>query len=102
MDPIQEYALRNAMDSAMARGKARPGVTEVGKNFAELFENLVGGANEMNTKAKASVEGLLTGEVDNIHEVMVAVNKADLSFRFLVEIRNKLQEAYKDLMSQSR
>lgn len=102
MDPIQEYALRNAMESAMAPGKSKPGVTEAGNNFSELFENMVGGANEAHINAKETVKGLLSGEVNDIHEVMVAVNKADLSFRFLVEVRNKLQEAYKDLMSQSR
>lgn len=102
MDPIQEYALRNAMESALAPAKARPGVTEAGKGFAELFEKMVGGANKMQLEAKNSVQDLLQGGETDLHEVMVAVNKADLSFRFLVEIRNKLQDAYKDLMTQSR
>ncbi|MHC4942919.1 MAG: flagellar hook-basal body complex protein FliE [Planctomycetota bacterium] len=102
MDPIQEYALRNAMETALGPGKSKPGVQEAAKGFKELFEHMVGGTNEAHLEAKEKVNGLLAGEVNDIHEVMVAVNKADLSFRFLVEVRNKLQEAYKDLMSQTR
>ncbi len=102
MDPIQEYALRKAADSAFNSGNSKAGIDEVGKGFAEMFENLVGGTNEMQTEAGKAVDGLLSGEVKDIHEVMVAVNKAELSFKFLVEVRNKLIDAYKDLMSQAK
>jgi len=102
MDPIQQYALKNAMRSALEQDRNRPGIQEAGKGFAELFESMLGGANAMQQEARQSVDGLFTGEVTDVHEVMVAVNKADLSFRFLVEVRNKLQDAYRDLMTQTR
>ena len=102
MDPIQEHALRGAMESAMGRNTSKPGIKEVGNSFSELFENVLVGANKMQVQAKAKVDGLLTGEVNDIHEVMVAFNQADLSFRFMVEMRNKLQDAYQELMTQSR
>jgi flagellar hook-basal body complex protein FliE len=102
MDPIQQAALRDAAEAALAGGNERPGVAEAGKGFGRLFESLMGGTAEMQQEARQAVDGMLTGEVTDIHQVMVAVNKAELSFRFLVEIRNKLTEAYKELMMNAR
>jgi flagellar hook-basal body complex protein FliE len=102
MDPIQEYALRQAVNGALSPNKDKPGIEEVGKEFGKIFENLLGGVNEMQHEAKQAADGLLTGEVTDVHQVMVAVNKADLSFKFLVEVRNKLVEAYQELMNKSR
>jgi flagellar hook-basal body complex protein FliE len=102
MDPIQEYALRNAMETALGPGKSKPGVEQATKGFKELFEHMVGSTKEASLEAKEKVNGLLAGDTSDIHEVMVAVNKANLSFRFLVEVRNKLQDAYKDLMTHTK
>ena len=99
MDPIQQAALKNVAEAAFSGGRERAGVEEVGKGFSQLFDNLLGGANETQQEARQAVDGLLTGEVTDIHQVMVAVNKAELSFRFLVEMRNKLTDAYRELMN---
>lgn len=48
-------------------------------------------AEEMDTK-------LMLGETDNIHDVMIASQKAELSLSFAVEVRNKILEAYKEIM----
>lgn len=102
MDPIQQAALRDAAEAALSGRSERPGVAEAGKEFGRLFESLMGGTAEIQQEARQAVDGMLTGEVTDIHQVMVAVNKAELSFRFLVEIRNKLTEAYKELMMNAR
>lgn len=38
------------------------------------------------------------GEVDDVHQVMLAMDRADLSFRMTLEVRNKLLEAYQEVM----
>jgi flagellar hook-basal body complex protein FliE len=43
------------------------------------------------------VVGLTTGEVEDVHQVMIAMNEADLAFRMMLEVRNKLVEAYKEV-----
>lgn len=98
MDPIQSQVLKGALEAAVNRQQPKSGMKEVGKGFGEIFESVVGGTHKLQMEAKQSVNGLLQGETGDVHEVMVAVNKASLSFRFLVEVRNKLMEAYKELM----
>ena len=99
MDPIQSHALKGAAEALVDPNRHKPGVEEVGKGFAQLLESMVGGANRMQKEAGAAVDGLLKGDITDVHQVMVAVNKAELSFKFLVEVRNKLTEAYRELMT---
>ncbi len=43
-------------------------------------------------------EALILGETDNLHDVMIASQKAELSLSFAVQVRNKVLEAYKEIM----
>jgi flagellar hook-basal body complex protein FliE len=49
-------------------------------------------------KAGESVENFATGKVENVHEVMIAMSKAEVSFKFMMETRNKLIDAYKEII----
>ncbi len=48
--------------------------------------------------AEAMDEALIRGDIDNIHDVMIASQKAELSLSFAIEIRNKLMDAYSEIM----
>jgi len=48
-------------------------------------------ADDMNNK-------LILGETDNLHEVMIATEKAELTLNFAIEVKNKISEAYKEIM----
>lgn len=52
-------------------------------------------------EAHALPEKMLTGEVRDFHEVAVQLRQADLSFRFALEVRNKLIDAYREVMRMS-
>lgn len=77
------------------RPKAQP---ETRAGFGESLTDVVAEVNRVQHEASAAVEGLAQGEGANLHEVMLAVNKAELSFTFLMEARNKLVQAYQDVM----
>ena len=67
------------------------------------FSNmLVGGihrVNDMQNSANSQMEQLITGGDVNQAEVFTSVQKADMSFRMLVQIRNKLMQAYEEINS---
>lgn len=71
---------------------------ESDKGFIELLER---GLNEVNqniqTSEKLSMD-LASGKETNIHETMLAATKAELSFSMLVQVRNKVIEAYQEVM----
>ena len=49
-------------------------------------------------QADAAVQDLAAGKTDSLHEVMLAMGKAELSFKFLMQTRNKLVEAYNEII----
>ena len=48
--------------------------------------------------ADAHVEAFVAGETENVHEVMISMNQAELHFQMLTEVRNKLLEGYQEIM----
>ena len=66
-------------------------------NFGKLLVDQVLEVNQLQQTANAGVHEMLTGGKVNQTEVLSAVQKADMSFRLLLQIRNKLVEAYQQL-----
>jgi flagellar hook-basal body complex protein FliE len=66
--------------------------------FARLLTQFLGDANAQQARAEQAVSNLAAGRADNVHNVMLAMAKADLSFHLVLEIRNRLSEAYQDIM----
>jgi flagellar hook-basal body complex protein FliE len=66
------------------------------------FDKLVTGlANEVSAKqavASEAVNGLLSGQNVSLHQTMIAMEEASISFQLMVEVRNKLLESYQELM----
>lgn len=85
---------------ALSAGRAGGGTSPVGERggFAKLFEKAVGSVNMHQAEADKAVQALAMGQTDSIHGVMLAVAKADLSFRLVLEIRNRLTEALQEVM----
>lgn len=69
-----------------------------GAQFASMLADLVQDANGTQVKADQVFEQFVTGETENVHDVVLSVAKADVSFRLLLEIRNHLMEAYQEIM----
>ena len=65
--------------------------------FASLLTEQVKSVNTMQTDANDMVHTMLTGGEVNEAEVLTAVQKADLAFRMLLQVRNKLIEAYREV-----
>lgn len=68
-----------------------------GISFKETLGEFVNDVNNMQNKADQAIEDFATGKVKNMHEVMISMKKAEMSFQFLMETRNKLVEAYKEV-----
>ncbi|QDT02738.1 flagellar hook-basal body protein FliE [Rubripirellula lacrimiformis] len=66
-------------------------------SFAKLLTNEVKNVNSMQVDANDMVHTMLTGGNVNEAEVLTAVQKADLAFRMLLQVRNKLVEAYREV-----
>lgn len=84
-------------DTAGSGSTPQPG----GVDFKNVLLDKLEEVNRLQTEAGKSVEKLVTGESQNMAEVFSAVRKADVAFSLLMEIRNKLIDAY-DQIQQMR
>lgn len=70
-----------------------------GGNFAELLRGQLQQVSRMQSDADSSVQQLLSGQSDSLTGVFVAARKAEVAFTLLMEIRNKLVDAYQELQN---
>ncbi|MHC5109858.1 MAG: flagellar hook-basal body complex protein FliE [Planctomycetota bacterium] len=68
-----------------------------GKDFKSLLVDSLNEVNRLQDEADEGVQKLLTGESNNVAEVLAAADKAGIAFDLLMEIRNKLTDAYQEI-----
>ncbi|MCA9012255.1 MAG: flagellar hook-basal body complex protein FliE [Planctomycetaceae bacterium] len=66
--------------------------------FAEMVKGLITETDQQQLQSQDSVRQLITGETDSIHDVVLTTSRADLAFRLMMEIRNRLIESYQEVM----
>lgn len=67
------------------------------RDFRSLLVDHLGEVNRLQQEADTKVTQLMTGQTDDVAEVLTAVNKAGLAFDLLMEVRNKLVAAYEEI-----
>lgn len=75
-----------------------PRTPEQETNFSEVLKNAVNEVNSLGQQSSELKAQLLTGQVQDLHQVMIAAEKAGLAFQLTVQIRNKVVEAYQEIM----
>jgi flagellar hook-basal body complex protein FliE len=88
------------LDRAAAGPSAAGGAGEAAApagSFKDLLGGLVEASEASQGEASRLVESLAKGEPQDLHRVMSALNEADLSFRLVLEVRNKLVEAWQEI-----
>ncbi|HZE88228.1 MAG TPA: flagellar hook-basal body complex protein FliE [Verrucomicrobiae bacterium] len=68
-----------------------------GRGFGDLLKEAVAEIEKIQSQSDQSVRRFAAGEDVDLHTVMLDVQKAELSFRLMLEVRNKLIEAYHEV-----
>ena len=89
---IQQIEKGISIDKANKSGKGEK------ENFADFLKNAINEVSKVEKNADEEIKKVVSGEEKNIHKTLIAVEKADLSFQLMMEIKNKLMDAYQELM----
>ncbi len=73
-------------------------VDKSGANFADTLSEAINHVNKLHVTANTKAQELATGKTDNIADVMLASEKADIALRVMVQVRNKIIDAYQEIM----
>ena len=66
-------------------------------SFAQTLNSSLGKVNNLQTERTAMIESFASGENQNVHELMISLQKAGLAMNMTAAVRNKVLEAYKEL-----
>lgn len=74
------------------------GATKAGTDFGQFLTDALNQVDGLQKNADATSVGLATGQIQDVHTVMIALQKASLSLNMTVEVRNKALDAYQEIM----
>jgi flagellar hook-basal body complex protein FliE len=66
--------------------------------FGETLRQAIDQVDSLQKEADDQITRFVSGEQENVHEVMIAMNQASLSFQLMTEVRNKMIETYQELI----
>src|ERR1700761_2464945 len=69
-----------------------------GSSFEGMLENFVGDVAQKQTDASNTMNALMSGQNVSLHQTMISMEEANVSFQMMVEVRNKLLDSYQELM----
>ena len=74
------------------------GSDKSGSGFGEILKDAISTANELQKQSDQEIKKLMTGESQDLHTTVIAMQKADLSFQMMMQVRNKIVQAYQEIM----
>lgn len=98
LSPPGAGALSPSRSDASRREQAGPGAAQ--GSFADALARVVDAAEAASGAANESILRMLEKNGD-VHDAMIALNRAELSLQFTVQVRNKLVQAYQEIMRMS-
>ena len=90
---LNELHFRSADQAAVL-----PQPAPSGADFAATLGDAVDRVDAMQKTANDQIASFVAGENENLHEVMISMNEAELSFQLMTEVRNKMLDTYHELM----
>lgn len=98
MKVSQALTLLPNVENTINQKSVDKALQQTNDSFGAMLNKAIGDVNSLQSEAGKAVENLVTGEAQDLHEVMIAVEKARTSFDLLMEIRNKTVDMYREIM----
>jgi len=89
------FLLPNKLDTSKTSQAVKP---EASVDFSSMLKDALKDVNGAQLEADDAVQKVLTGETNDIHSTMIALQKADVSLKMMLEVRNKIMTAYQEVM----
>lgn len=72
--------------------------SDTGKSFADTLKDAVSSVNELQKSSDKFAQNIATGKTDDVAGAMIAAERADIALRVMVQVRNKIIDAYQEVM----
>lgn len=98
IDDIRRQLADIAVRNRLTNPESQPASGSQGPDFAQMLENAITQVNGEQKQAEQSMQDYISGKDPNLHNTLIALEKADVSFKLMMQVRGKLLEAYQEIM----
>ena len=91
---VQKMVLPPMADTLVDHRAAKPD----SGSFGQIMKNSINQVSRLQQQSNESINDLVTGKHTNIHQTMIAMEKSSVAFELLMQSRNKVVDAYKEIM----
>jgi len=90
-------AIKPFSTADLFKAKSIGGTENSGVDFAQELKNALGNVNTMQVESDQAMSDIATGSVKDLHQAAIAIDKAEISMKLMLEVRNKALNAYKEI-----
>ena len=87
----------NSISSLLNDTKVDKSRADSGRDFSKVLESSISEVNSLQKNSEKAMADIATGEVKDLHQAAIAIDKAELSMKMMLEVRNKALNAYKEI-----
>jgi flagellar hook-basal body complex protein FliE len=101
MSDIKIDDIRRQLEDVSIKSQLRPQTEKPGESFSSMLKNALNDVNQDQLDADKSMQDYMSGKETNLHTTLISLEKADISFRLMMQVRSKLLDAYQQIMRTS-
>lgn len=90
-------SIKSLSTADLLKSKTADGVSGSTTDFAQELKNAMGNVNQMQVDGEKAMSDIATGSVKDLHQAAIAIDKAEISMKLMLEVRNKAINAYKEI-----
>jgi len=90
--------ISSVMDNISVQGVLNRGPEKESISFRNVLLNEIYKVSDLEKAADAVTNDFITGKTDSIHSVLIAAEKASIALQLMIEVRNKVIDAYNEIM----
>ena len=94
MEPI---TITPITDLPLSLGR-RPQAAEGGAGFGAMLKDAISAVNDLSQQSDKEIQKIITGETNDLHTAVIAMQRADVSFQMMMQVRNKIVQAYQEVL----
>jgi flagellar hook-basal body complex protein FliE len=96
---MNEVLFQNSIEAVLpGASKDKQGTEKADGSFTSILKHAIKTVNQAQMEADEAVQELATGNQKDIHQTMIALEKAEVSFQLMMQVRNKIVSAYEEIM----
>lgn len=90
--------IRRQLEDISIKSRIQSPQEKPGDNFSAVLKNALDEVNTDQLKAETSIQDYVSGKETSLHNTLISLEKADISFKLMMQVRNKLLDAYQQIM----